>query len=510
MKFIKTIIFILTLLTISINNINAEDIWIKTINAESNNSEITQNNSIILNTDFKENISLNEILNINLSKLEDELIKKHNSKILFEWNIPWENTKNWSIFEKNFENFWEKEINLSIYKLSWANKELISNSKINVFVFNTKVSIVFEKDLWDKINNFVSKSKESWVFVNKVILEKPEIEKFDFKENLIKQLNDENYLIIWWSKDFIFDILSKINTENIAKKINIVWISSFNINILQKYLHNFTSNKNWINKAILLDESSKYEILKQPESIINLKDEINKNNYEYLDLASKSKINDVLFISKFINNLSNSWFSTENIYLVLIIPFLLLWISVFKHLIGLTPTWVLIPVIITLLFIKLSIFPTFLLILIFFITNVLLSKLITKYSLHYTPKITMLTIINIIIFMITINIFLIYDLINIDINDIMFIIFFILIAEKLINVIISKEFNEYKSTLINTLLFSTFAYLIFSFTFVKTFILAYPEIIILLIPFAFIIWRFTWLRVTEYFRFKEVIKNIEE
>jgi hypothetical protein len=24
------------------------------------------------------------------------------------------------------------------------------------------------------------------------------------------------------------------------------------------------------------------------------------------------------------------------------------------------------------------------------------------------------------------------------------------------------------------------------------------------------IWRFTWLRITEYFRFKEIIKNIEE
>jgi len=52
----------------------------------------------------------------------------------------------------------------------------------------------------------------------------------------------------------------------------------------------------------------------------------------------------------------------------------------------------------------------------------------------------MLTIINIIIFIITINLFLIYDLIKLNINDIMLIIFFILIAEKLINIISSKEF----------------------------------------------------------------------
>jgi len=51
-------------------------------------------------------------------------------------------------------------------------------------------------------------------------------------------------------------------------------MSSFNIGILQKYLQNFTSNKTWINNAILIDESSKYEILKSPENINFLKEEM--------------------------------------------------------------------------------------------------------------------------------------------------------------------------------------------------------------------------------------------
>jgi hypothetical protein len=51
-------------------------------------------------------------------------------------------------------------------------------------------------------------------------------------------------------------------------------MSSFNIDILQKYLQNFTSNKTWIHNSILIDESSKYEILKSPESIKLLKEEM--------------------------------------------------------------------------------------------------------------------------------------------------------------------------------------------------------------------------------------------
>jgi hypothetical protein len=92
----------------------------------------------------------------------------------------------------------------------------------------------------------------------------------------------------------------------------------------------------------------------------------------------------------------------------------------------------------------------------------------------------------------------------------MFFIFFILISEKLITVIISKEFWEYKANLWNTLIFAFTSYLIFSLIFIKTILLSYPELIILLVPLLFMIWKFTGLRVTEYFRFREVIKSIEE
>jgi len=44
----------------------------------------------------------------------------------------------------------------------------------------------------------------------------------------------------------------------------------------------------------------------------------------------------------------------------------------------------------------------------------------------------------------------------------------------------------------------------------QVFILAYPELIIICAPLSFLIGRFTGLRVTEYLRFKEIIKNIEE
>ncbi len=464
----------------------------------------------IENLDYKKNIKQNDIFNIDLSDFKKELEQKHKSKVLFEWNIAWENTKNSAIFKKTFKKTWNYDINLSIYKISWRNKELITNKKINIFVYKEEITQIFDKNLWEKINNFVINSKDSWVYINKIIIKKEDIEKNKIENYIKNKISSSNYLVIWWDKEFIFDILSKINSEKFEKKLSLVLISSFNIEILKKYIWNFTSSKNWIKQAILIDESSKYEILKQPTNIEMLKKEMWKNNYKYINLNSKENINNILFISKFVNNLSNSWFSTISIYIVLIIPFLLILVIIFKHLIWLGTIWILTPTIITLLFFKLSFVPTLILILIFLITNLTLSKLIAKYNLHYSPRITLITIINVVITIVFVNIFISYELIKININDIMFVIFFILISEKIINLIVSKDFSEYKISLLNTFIFAIISYIIFSLAIVKTFILSYPEIILFLMPISFVIWRFTWLRVTEYFRFREVIKSIEE
>ncbi len=478
-----------------------------------------KNTNIFKNLNYKKNVLVGEKWEINLQKQKKQAEKFYKSRIIFEWDITWESTKSWPIFLLNTKNFWEKTINLTVYKVNWLSKTSIFNTKINVFVYKTAIPFIIEKNLEEKFKDYSKKAKESWILtynlasVNNYNLYKLNIlEKYYNFEKKYKKTS--NYLTIWGQKDFLFDVISKINKESswkkINDKINLVLISSFNINILESYLKNFISNKNWIWEILLLDETSKYELLKQPESIKKLENEIKNNKYNFINLTSKEKISKIFFISNFINYLSNNWFSTQNIYLIIIIPFLLLWVSVFKHILWFPPIWILIPTTITISMLKFWIIVTLILLIVFLITNLLLSKIINKYNMHYTPKISMLTIINILVFIITLNILSTYQLIKIDINDIMFFIFFILVAEKLITIIIWKEFNEYKQNLSYTIIFAFISFIIFKLNFIKTIILSYPEIIILLIPILFMIWRFTWLRISEYFRFKEVIKNIEE
>lgn len=134
----------------------------------------------------------------------------------------------------------------------------------------------------------------------------------------------------------------------------------------------------------------------------------------------------------------------------------------------------------------------------------------SRYNLLYTPKISLLLSINIVVMIGVLNILFSYNMIPAHIESVLFIIMFILVSEKLITLIVSKEFREYKYNIVYTLSFSLFSYVLLHFDTIKIFLLAYPEIIIIFIPVNFWIGRFTGLRITEYFRFRDVIHSIEE
>ena len=120
------------------------------------------------------------------------------------------------------------------------------------------------------------------------------------------------------------------------------------------------------------------------------------------------------------------------------------------------------------------------------IINLAISKLISKQTLLYTPKIAFIITINIVLFTAIMNLLFKYSILDVNLSDTIYIILFIIVSERLINVIVSKEFREYKDNLLHTFIIAIFAYIIFSIGFVKVFVLAYPEIIMLLIPANYI------------------------
>lgn len=98
---------------------------------------------------------------------------------------------------------------------------------------------------------------------------------------------------------------------------------------------------------------------------------------------------------------------------------------------------------------------------------------------------------NIVFFILFLNVGYALNLIVLNLSDIIFFIIFIVISEKMINIIISKDLIEYKEAFIYTLLISLFCFGILSINAIKIIMLAYPELILGLIPLNFMIGRFS-------------------
>lgn len=465
--------------------------------------------------EYKKNISLEETLRIDLSDLKNTLDEEN---IILEWSSEWEETISWEVFEKSFDKTGKKEINLSIFSNDTGEKRFILSSQIDAFVYDVSVPFIFSEEIdTQKIDDFIEVAGQSWVYMHNMwIYKEKELLDTDFSEILSKyrwySSSPSDYIWIWWEKEFIFSVLSKINTLNIPtdKKLNIVAISGFNTNILKNYLNNFVSNKNSIGNVVIMNDSVKFQIVKNPASTNMLQSELENNWYDFLKIEPGNDVSEIMFVSKFINNLSNKWFSTSDIYILILLPFLFTLVSFFKHLIWISPMGLIITVLFSVLFFKVWALASTVVMASLLFINLGISKLISKQTLLYTPKISFIIVINIVIFTAIMNLLFKYSILDVNLSDTIYIMLFIIVSERLINVIVSKEFREYKNNLTNTFIIAIFAYMIFSIGFLKVFILAYPEIIILLAPANFIMWRFTWLRITEYLRFKEVIKSIEE
>lgn len=476
--------------------------------------------------------SINTDYQIDLTSIKDKLENYYTeSSFNFEWKLKGATTQYGNVFIRNFTEKWEKELEINIYVTPLLRDEdgnVIENTEKIPFFSHTYSISVYDKSFLliysdetnkSDIENYLEFSKQEGLFIDAIW----PISDTDLEvSSIINHVKDykqvswlkSNFIMIWGSRDFIFNVLWNLNKDlsniNTSEEYNILWISSYNLEILKSYLQNFLSNKNWIHQFILVNESSKYSILKENQ-IENLITELTNNQQPYLDLNSKENtMKSYLFISKFINNLSNAGYSSNNIYVFLIIPFILTTIIIFKHFIGLSPIGIVIPLFVSLLFLKLWLLLWMSLILIYVGLNLILSIITTRYNLLYAPRMVLLLSINIVFFIFIINLLFSYNFITLNSWDILYFIIFILLSEKMIWIITSKDLLEYKESFFYTLLIWIFCYTILNLSSIKIILLSYPELILLLIPLNFWIWKFTWLRITEYFRFREIIKNIEE
>lgn len=515
-----TYIFIFLLSISLINtNINAEDEIIENttqeISIESQKVEIEKLWSDLLEpylNQLNAPVHINNSKNIQVQGLIENLspYKWVTIECIFSDKVI-KPSKDWECIYR-FKTPWYKSVSI----------QFVDKDSKTIFSFSYKI-LVYQKSIPAFINKKVfpditKLAWEQWIFLYELSGTTNNLNAKDLIDNLSKY----NSLEEEWKQDYIFiasDITNEISFLNaitpymwvISNKYNLILSNNSNINTRTNLITKFLSWKEWIKKIILTDNLS-HTIIFTEDSFSDISTHLKKNNYTLINISNNSniEIKNYLFLSKFINTLWNMWVDFKTIEIFLEVIVLILLITVFKHVIWIWWLWIMLPV---LLSVNIAYNSNYYIIWVFILItafNYLIFKVLKKHVLLYLPKIAFVITLDIFLVIILINILATYNLVLINSISIITILTIVLMSERLVWIMGSKDFSEYKWVLINTMLISIICWTLFMIPTINQTLIIYPEV--LLFTPTIIIWLARWwgLRLTEYFRFREVMGNIEE
>ncbi len=424
------------------------------------------------------------------------------TNLVLEWDIIGQPSQKWTEAIFRFDDIGVQTFILNIYaEQIWASsRSLVESINGEIFVYQQAIAtFISPKIEQKKVRDFQQAGKLSGVLF---------FESEEIWEGL-KKIKNTDFSIVWWDKEYIFWTLWDF-WRGAVSGLNLVLISSHNPHILQWFITNSISWNMFLQEAIIIDESLRVQILQEPESIMWLKNQLSTNEYRFMQVISDTSIQPWFFLSRFVNELSLSGVSPREMYIILMIPFLLTFTVILKHFVGFSTFGSVIPVFLSLLFVQFGLIFTSILCLFLICINMSIWYFFKKYTLLYMPKIVTITLINFIAFILLFNLSFYTALPSPEIHSIFYVLIFCLTAEKMIHIMNTKEFREYKESFWGTFIVAILWYMIYSLGFLQSFLLAYPEYLLLLIPLNIYLWRFTGLRITEYFRFRDVHRSIEE
>lgn len=215
-------------------------------------------------------------------------------------------------------------------------------------------------------------------------------------------------------------------------------------------------------------------------------------------------------MQNFTDYLINQGMPPETMVLLFILPIVATIIAFSRQILGIKGFGIYTPLLITFAFLATGLRFGVAFFVIILLSATLVRRLIKKTRLMYLPRMA------IIISAVAIFVSLIFaegaysnriGLLNIPIIGLLIL---IVLAEKFINAQIERGAKEFVVLMSETLALSTICYLVFVWQPLRDIVLAYPiYVLAVVIAFNILLGKWTGLRLTEYFRFHSVIKNVD-
>ena len=215
-------------------------------------------------------------------------------------------------------------------------------------------------------------------------------------------------------------------------------------------------------------------------------------------------------MSEIIRLIASQGVSIETIYLILALPFVATLIAAFRQLIGVKSFGIYTPLVLTFAFWAIGIKYGIAIFLVIFLTGTAVRYILRNFRLLYMPRMAIvLTVISLaILTLLAIGGYL--NKSGLASTSILPILILITLIEKFISTQVEKGFRTATFLSVETLIISIACYYFITWDIFRNLVLEHPEYILLLFVLNIFLGKWTGIRLSEYIRFREVIKNVDK
>jgi len=405
---------------------------------------------------------------------------------------------------------------------------------IQVFAYVKQVVLITdETEAQERIERIKESAENEGIYL-KIIESFGSSTEFISEEVLTKKLTESSnniqkakQVIVWTEENAGLNALSRFiqnqgpSSINLNQKTIVVIENNINASTISRTQRQFEVLNP---QALVMSKESAIDDTIESEDFDDLMNLLEERGREYEVINSKTgKLRPWNFMSYFVNSLVIYGIPDNTIALLLLLPVIATVVAFMRQVVGVTTFGIYTPSIITLSFLVIGMYAGLLTLLAAIAVGTLLKPLLNKVRMLFIPKMAIvITVVSLAL------IFIVITSTSLGLFDAQFLsiaIFPMLILSTLVEKFVSskgeKSFASATVIMASTVIVAIVAYFFtggsiplgfttLKFEFIKNLMLAYPEMIFLLLIINIILGKWTGLRFLERIRFREVLRHIEE
>jgi len=470
-------------------------------------------------------ISSNDVVQLNKNIIFDaspSFILDNGSPAVYEWDFGDESG---NFYNEEVVHMYDKP---GKYRVSLTVRQAREEATITRDIFVYEKLLILLTDVTEKrenIENLRADAAEQGTFVFL-------IESFDSTTAFISEeelaqkladhvslLQDAESIVIWTTRGSGINALTRLVQDSktsgdteVLDSINgknIVVITDENLNTLGRIMQ---GNFNIIQpKQIIITRQFELKNLVDADNADDFLADLERSVSDYnLINAETGRISIWNSISYLVNFMIANGIPSNTIVLLLMLPVIATIIAILKQVVGITTFGLYTPSIITLSFLALGLKFGMMILIIIILTGAVLRNVLDRFRLLHIPRVAIVLTISTLIILLTLALGTYLGVSRIATIAVFPMLIMTTLAEKFVSALGGKGYYAALLLMLETMGVSLLCYYVVEWQYLQNLILGHPEIILLLILVNYGLGRWTGLRLTEYVRFREVMKHTEE